>query len=217
MIWQARNTAKGASSVRLHDHSVTGNHRRRDLQRHQHHRDVPWNDGTDDAKRLAHSECQHVGAERNGLALELRTEPAEERKYVRESRSLYSALGAQRLAGLERNEPAEFLDVFVEYAAAFHDQFSALASRQFRPCFLCVRGGLHRGVDIGGVTLGGLSDHGAGRRVDVRKRPAATRRHEGAADQQLARKLPSKGAWIEFRFEAIVLHDLSLCRVQSAT
>ena len=107
--------------------------------------------------------------------------------------------------------------MFVEYAAAFHDQFSALAGRQFRPCFLCVRSGLHRGVDIGGVTFGGLSDHDAGRRVDVRKRPAATRRHEGSADQQLARKLPSKGAWIEFRLEAIVLHDLSLCRVQSAT
>ena len=107
--------------------------------------------------------------------------------------------------------------MLVQYAAALHDQLSALAGRQLRPCFLCVRGGLHRGVDIGGVTFGGPSDHLAGRRVDVRKSPAATRRHEGAADQQLARKLPSKGAWIEFRFEAIVLHDLSLCRVQSAT
>ena len=91
--------------------------------------------------------------------------------------------------------------MFVEYATALHDQFSALAGRQFRPCFLCVRGGLNRGVDIGGVTFGGPSDHRAGRRVDVRKSPAATRRHVPRADQLLAR-LPSKGAWIEFRFES---------------
>ena len=131
---------------------------------------------------------------RNGTVspFELRTEPAEERKYVRKNRSLYSAFGAQRLAGLERNEPAEFLDVFVEYAAAFHDQFSALAGRQFRPCFLCVRGSLHRGVDIGGVTLGGLSDHRAGRRVDVRKRPAATRRHEGPPISSLPESSPAR-------------------------
>ena len=132
---------------------------------------------------------------------------AEERKHVRKNRSLYSALGAQRLAGLQRNEPAEFLDMLVEHAAAFYDQLSALARRQFRPCLLGVHRGLNRGVDVGRVTFGGLADHHACCRVDVRKRPAAARRHEGAADQELAGKLIGKGAWIEFRFEAIVLHD----------
>jgi hypothetical protein len=72
--------------------------------------------------------------------------------------------------------------VFVEYAAAFHDQLSAFARQQFRPCFLGVHGGLNRGIDISGVAFGGPSDHGAGRRVDVRKRPSATCRHEGAAN-----------------------------------
>jgi len=48
------------------------------------------------------------------------------------------------------------------------------------------RGGLNRGVNISCAAFGGLSDHGACRRVDIRKCPSMTRRDEGAANQQLA-------------------------------
>ena len=89
MIWAGAQHREGGFFGRLHDEVLPATIAGANLERHQHHRDVPWNDGTDDAKWLADSERQHVGAERNGLALELRTEPAEERIRPQELKPLF--------------------------------------------------------------------------------------------------------------------------------
>ena len=77
-----------------------------------------------------------AGLERHGLALQLRAEPAIEHQHVGEDAGLDPAFGADRLAGLERDEPRQLLDMVVEDAAAFMDQPPALARGELGPALL---------------------------------------------------------------------------------
>ena len=103
---------------RLHHHRVARHQRRRDLQRHQQHRHVPGDDGADHAERLAHRHAQHVRREGHALALQLAAQAAEEFEDVGDDAGLDAALGAQRLAGFQRDQPRQFLDYAPSAAAA---------------------------------------------------------------------------------------------------
>ena len=91
----------------------------------------------------------HAGLERHALALELRAEPAIEDQHVGEHAGLDAAFGADRLAGLERDEPRQLLDMVVEEPAAFIDEPPALARGELRPAISAPWRRLDRDIDIG--------------------------------------------------------------------
>ena len=146
---------------RLHHHGVAGAQRGRDLERGQHHRRVPRDDGADDAQRLAAGVGQHVLAERQGLALELARQPAEIAEDVGRHAGLAARLGAQRIAGLERDGARQLLAAGLEGLGDPEQRLAALARHDLAP------------VGIG-----------LGRR---RRRRARHRRHCRAAPRRSAR------------------------------
>ena len=183
MIWQARSTASGASSADFTTTALPATIAGAILSAISnigtfHGMIAPT---TPSGSRYRHG--QHVGPERYGFALQFRAEAAEEDKDVGQHRGLDPAFGAQRLAGFERDEPGQFLDMPVEQTPAFGDKLAALARRQFRPCLLRAAGGFHRGIHVGRVAFRGLADDRARCRIDVRKRSSVARRHHRAVDQ----------------------------------
>ena len=90
------------------DDGVAGDERGGDLERHQQHRDVPRDDGADDAEGFADGDGEDVGGEGDALALQLAAEAAVHLEDVGDGAGLDAAFGAERLAGLERDEAGEF-------------------------------------------------------------------------------------------------------------
>src|ERR1041385_5445023 len=112
---------------RFHHHRIAGDHGGRDLQRHQHHRYVPWNDRADYADWLAQGHGKHFVAEWDAFTFEFRAEPTVENEYVGENARLDTRFRAQRLARLNGDEAAELLDMLVEQSAAIGNGPAALA------------------------------------------------------------------------------------------
>ena len=116
---------------RLHHHRVAGAERRADLDRAEQHRRVPRNDGADHAERLAPRIAQHLLAERNGLALELTAQAAEIAEDVDRAFRLRPRLGADGVAGFERDRARKLL----ERALPAHRRSAPAAARvRAAPC-----------------------------------------------------------------------------------
>ena len=118
---------------RLHHQRVAGAQSGRDLQRAQQHRRVPRDDGADDAERLAARVAQHVLAERNGLAFQLAAKPAEIAEDIGGHLGLRPRLGAQRVAGFQRDGARQLLDARLHRLGDPHQHAAALARRHARP------------------------------------------------------------------------------------
>ena len=80
----------------------------------------------------------------------------------------------------QRDQPGQFLGMRAQHGAALRHQRAALAGGQPRPCLLRPGGVLHRGLDIGGVALGGTGDLLPGGRVDHREAGAGGGRRRTA-------------------------------------
>src|SRR4029077_16994190 len=99
---------------------------------------------------------------------------------IREHTRLDAALGADRLAGLERDELRELLDVVVEDAATLRDHAAALAPHQLRPALLRLRRRPDGGIDVLGVAVRRLADFFLGGGIDDREGAAGDRAHHAA-------------------------------------
>jgi hypothetical protein len=207
MIWQARERCLLGG---FDDDPVAGDQRRRDLQRHQQQRHVPWNDGADDADGLALGDGEHARLERHALALELGAEPAVEDQHIGEDAGLDAAFGADRLAGLERDQPRDLLDMLAQQPAAFMDQPAALAPGELPPGLLRLLRRLDRDIDIGRGAFGCHRDLLLRGRVHHRERAAGYRRHQRAVDQQLVRQLARQRARIERGLKPVLQHRILL-------
>ncbi len=165
------STAQRRILGRLHHQHVAGAERGRDLERAQHDRRIPRDDGADDAERLAARAGQHVLAERHGLALQLRRKPAEIAEDVGRQLGLAARLGAQRIAGLERNGARQLLDARLYGFGDLEQKLAALArhdrsSRPERPCrrpatAASTSAAAARGTSATSVRLPGFSDRDA--------------------------------------------------------
>ena len=152
---------------RLHDHGVAGAQRRRDLERGQHDRRVPRDDGADHAQRLAAGVGQHMLAERDGLALELAAQPAEVAEDVGGHVGLAARLGAQSVAGLERDRARDLLGAGLQGLGDLEQRLAALARRHLAPFGIGLGRGGDGALDVGRVAarhfgdrlaLGGIFD-----------------------------------------------------------
>ena len=170
----------------LHHHGVTCDQCRSDFQCHQQQRHVPRNDRTDNADRLAHSDGQHVRMVRNGFALQLGSEAGMEQEGVGQDRGFDPAFRAQGLAGFQRDQAAEFLDMVHQDLAAFMDQRAPVPGPHLAPFLLRRCGILDRKIDVGLVAFGAIADDGSGGRVNDLEAVAGGGRDQLAADQVTA-------------------------------
>jgi hypothetical protein len=136
---------------RLHDHGVAREQGRGDLQRAQHHRRVPGDDRAHDAERLAARVAQDVLAKRQGLALQLPTQPAEVAEDIGGHARLAPRLGAQRVAGLAGDGAGQGLDLRLDRLGDARQHLPPLARRHPAPGREGGLGGLHGAINVGGA------------------------------------------------------------------
>jgi len=109
----------------------------------------PRDDGADDPQRLASRVGKHMLAKRDGLALELGSEAAEIAEDVRRELGLAARLGAQRIAGLERDGAGHLLDARLHRLGNLEQRPAALARRHLAPGRKSPARGGDGGFDIG--------------------------------------------------------------------
>ena len=143
---------------RLHHHGVARAQRRRDLQRRQHDRRVPRDDGADHAQRLAPCVGQDMLSERDGLALELTAQPAEVAEDVSGDIRLAACLGAQRIAGLQRDRARHLLGALLQLVGDLQQHLAAVARRHLAPFDKGLGGDGHGVIHIGGVAARHIGD-----------------------------------------------------------
>ncbi len=150
----------------------------------------------------------------DGLALELAPQPSVELEDVGDHIGLDPAFGAQRLAGLERDEAGEFLGVFADQGGALLHQRPTLARRNLGPFFLGLRGILHRACHVLGLAKGRLADLLAGGRVMHGEGAAGGRWREAPANEVKAGEGTGQGFLVEGRLfgdhAGLVEHRVSL-------
>ena len=146
---------------RLQHQHVTGAKCRGDLERSQHHRRIPRDDGADDADRLAARVGKHVLAQRHGLALELRRKPAEVPEDVGREPGLAACLGAQRVAGLKRDGACHLLGPRLHRLGDLQQKLAAFARHHVLPGHESLVGRSDRKIDVGGGRARHLGHGGA--------------------------------------------------------
>src|SRR5205823_5258878 len=129
----------------------------RDLERAEKDWRVPGDDRADHADRLAQVVVEDRFAERDRLALQLRGEAAEVAEHVGAVDGLGPRLGADRVAGLRRDQPAEAFDVGLEVLGDPGDHPAPLAGRRPLPAGKGGRRGLDGPVDVGRAATGRLA------------------------------------------------------------
>ena len=146
---------------RLQHQRVAGAERGRDLERGEHHRRIPRDDGADHADRLAARVAQHVLAERDGLALQLAGEAAEIAEDVGRHAGLGARLGAHRVAGLQRDGARQLLAAGLERIGDLEQRLAAFARHDLAPVGKGLGGGRDGAVDVGGIAARDLGDRRA--------------------------------------------------------
>jgi len=132
----------------LQHQRVAGAQRGRDLERAEHDRRIPRDDGANNADRLAPRVAQHVLAQRDGLALQLAGEAAEVADDVGGTSGLGPGLGADGVAGLLGDDAGELLHAGLDGIGDLLQQAAALARDDAAPAGEGLARGLHGPVDI---------------------------------------------------------------------
>ena len=152
--WQMRGEPQHAERRVLgglqHQH-VAGAQRGRDLERAEHDRRIPGNDGADHADRLAPGVAQHVLAERDRLALQLAGETAEIANDVGRALGLGAGLRAQGVAGLLGDDAGQLLHPRLDGVGDLLQHAAAFARDDLAPAGERLACGLHGAVDILGA------------------------------------------------------------------
>ena len=170
----------------FHHHGIARHQRRRHFQRHQQHRHIPGNDGAHHAEWLTHRDRQHIGREGHAFALQFAAKPAEEFENIGDNIGFHAAFRAQSLAGFKRDQPAQFIHMFLQQRGALMHQGAALARRHLGPFLLRLGGIGHRRIHIRRIAFRRTGHFNAGGRVHHGEAFAAPCGHIGAADEMQA-------------------------------
>jgi hypothetical protein len=95
-----------------------------------------------------------LGCEGHAFALQFAAKPAEEFKHIGDNIGFHAAFRAQSLAGFKRNQPAQFIHMFLQQGSALMHQRAALPCRQLGPFLLRLGGIGHRGIHIRRIAFG---------------------------------------------------------------
>jgi hypothetical protein len=124
-----------------------------------------------------------VLAERDGLALEFAAQAAEVAEDVGRHVGLAARLGAQRVAGLERDGPRHLLGAGLQRLGDLEQRLAALARRHLAPFGIGLGRGDDGAIDVGGVAAWYFRDRLLLGRVLDGKARARGAFHPLAADQ----------------------------------
>ena len=171
---------------RLEHGRAAGGQRRADLPDRHHQRVVPGRDLPDDPDRLA-ADDRRVALEvlAGRLALQAAGGAGEEPQRVDDRRDLVGLDRLDRLARVLGLDRRDLIAVLLDRVGQLQQRQRTVGRRGAAPGLKCLRRGLDRTVDVGGVGTGGLADLLAGRRVDHRVGRAGLRGDELAVDEVL--------------------------------
>src|ERR1019366_3917169 len=157
-------------------------------------REIPRNDLSDDAHRLAPRIGEELNflrttGKRNGVAFDLCCPSRHVAEQINRQRHIGNTRDRQRLAVIEALQLCELLRTRFEQVGQFPDQAPPLGRRHVGPCIALERlaRGLHRAVNVLAIALGDLGEHFPGRRVVGWERLAGRRIHELVVDEHRPR------------------------------